>query len=143
MTEWWNDGLPFDCTVCGKCCHARGDVAYVYVNYRERKALADHIGLGLAAFNRGYTRSDEDGHRTLRFRDGRCIFLDGPTCTVHEAKPTQCRTWPFWEELLETPEAYRAAVLDFCAGSRVDGPLVDAASIRAQMEATEKAQREG
>jgi Fe-S-cluster containining protein len=139
MTVWWNDGLPFDCTQCGKCCHGRGDVAHVYVNYQERKRLAEHLGISLPEFNKAYTQAEDTGHRTLRFVDGHCIFLDGPTCTVHEAKPVQCRTWPFWDELLESEETYREQVLDFCAGSQVDGPMVSAESIRAQMEATEKA----
>jgi hypothetical protein len=139
MTVWWNDGLPFACTACGKCCHGRGDVAHVYVNYQERKRLAEFLELSLADFNRIYTRVEDNGHRSLRFQDNHCIFLDGPLCTVHDAKPTQCRTWPFWEELLESEEAYKEQVLDFCAGSNATGPIVSADSIRAQMESTEDA----
>lgn len=114
----------------------------MYVNYRERQALADFLGVDLAKFNKTYTRLEESGHRNLRFVDGHCIFLDGATCTVHDAKPVQCRTWPFWDELLESPEAYRAHVLDFCPGSEVDSPVVSADSIREQMEATEEALRD-
>lgn len=142
MDEWWKDGLPFSCTQCGRCCHARGEVAHVYVNYRERQALADFLGVDLAKFNKTYTRLEESGHRNLRFVGGHCIFLDGATCTVHDAKPVQCRTWPFWDELLESPESYRAHVLDFCPGSEVDSPVVSADSIREQMEATEEALRD-
>jgi Fe-S-cluster containining protein len=29
-----------------------------------------------------------------------CAFLDGARCTVYEARPTQCRTFPFWKENL-------------------------------------------
>ncbi len=142
MTVWWNDGLPFACTECGKCCHGRGDVAHVYVNYRERKRLADHLEVSLADFNRLYTRTEDTGHRSLRFVDNHCIFLEGPTCSVHDVKPIQSRTWPFWQELLESEDSYREQVLDFCAGSNAEGPMVTAESIREQLEATDDAIRE-
>lgn len=139
MDEWWHDGLAFSCTMCGKCCHARGDVASVYVNFEERKRLAQFLDLPKRDFDARFIRRDGDGHRRLRFVDGHCCFLEDSTCIVHEAKPVQCRTWPFWEELLESEQAYRRQVLDFCPGSQADGPVVPAESIRAQMEATEEA----
>lgn len=136
MADWWKDGLPFACTRCGRCCHARGEVAQVYVNGRERQELADFLGIGRDAFDERYTVLDPGGHRTLRFAEGRCVFLDGTECSVHEAKPVQCRTWPFWEELLASRETYREQVLEFCPGSR-SGPRVPAAEVRRQMEWTE------
>lgn len=110
----------------------------MYVNARERHALADHLELSLGAFNRRYTRSEDDGSRVLRFVEGRCIFLVDGLCSVHELKPVQCRTWPFWEELLVSREVYEREVRAFCPGSRT-GPVVPAASIRAQMDETEAA----
>jgi|FLOH01.1.fsa_nt_gi uncharacterized protein len=139
MTVWWNDGLPFACTQCGKCCHAHGEMDKVYVSYRDRTRLAEHFGVNLASFNRSYTRSEDSGHRSLRFVDGHCVFLEGTVCSVHAAKPTQCGTWPFWEELLVSEETYRQDVMDFCPGSNAEGPVVSAASIRQQMESTEEA----
>lgn len=136
---WWRDGLPFACTQCGKCCEARGEVAHVYVGEEDQERLAGHLGLSRRAFLSRYTRSEDGGYRGLRFVDGRCIFLDGTRCRVHEAKPTQCRTWPFWPELLASPEAYREEVQDFCPGSRAPGPVVPAASIARQLEETEQA----
>ena len=142
MEPWWKDGLRFECTQCGRCCHARGDVAQVYVNRRERAALAGHLGVETREFDARYTRRNADGHVTLRFTDGHCVFLEGTQCSVHESKPMQCRTWPFWEELLESPEAYRQQVLEFCPGSGT-GPTVPAAEIARQMEDTEVAFERG
>lgn len=135
---WWADGLPFSCQQSGKCCHQRGGYGYVYVNARERQRIADELGVSLGSFNRRFTRSEEDGARVLRFVDGACIFLQDGLCSVHEVKPVQCRTWPFWEELLASPEVYEREVRAFCPGSR-QGPRVDPRSIRAQMEETEAA----
>ncbi len=135
---WWKAGLPFSCQQSGKCCHQRGGYGYVYVNPTERQRLAEHFGLSLGAFNRKYTVSEEDGSRILRFVDRACVFLEDGLCSVHENKPVQCRTWPFWEELLESPETYAREVKSFCPGSH-SGPVVAASEIRAQMEETEAA----
>jgi hypothetical protein len=99
---------------------------------REQRRLARHLGLRLCEFLDRYTRRDEDGHVALRFVAGRCILLDGKACSVHEAKPVQCRTWPFWPELLRSRAAYAREVQSFCPGS-LAGPTVPAAAIRRQL----------
>lgn len=138
MPPWWKDGLPFGCTQCGKCCHARGEpghpdeIAHVAVNEAEQQDLARHLGLDLREFQDRFTEADEDGYRGLRFEQGHCVFLDGAHCTVHEAKPVQCRTWPFWPELLRSRAVYAREVQSFCPGS-LRGTLVPAAEIRRQL----------
>ena len=95
-------GLRFECTMCGACCTARGEYAHVYLNADEARALADELGLGLAEFRRRYTFSDEYGWTQLRFEGESCVFLEPGTnrCTVYGARPTQCRTFPFWRDLV-------------------------------------------
>lgn len=42
-----------------------------------------------------------------------CIFLDRSkipgkaTCSLYGARPGQCRTWPFWPELLESEKTWK------------------------------------
>jgi Fe-S-cluster containining protein len=38
----------------------------------------------------------------------RCIFLgaDGKQCSIYEARPIQCRTYPFWPRLLSDPKEW-------------------------------------
>jgi Fe-S-cluster containining protein len=41
----------------------------------------------------------------LELPNGDCIFYrDG--CLIYTCRPEQCRTFPFWEEFLRTPEAW-------------------------------------
>ena len=57
--------------------------------------------------------------RSLKeFPNGDCVFFDGNTrrCTVYEARPRQCRTWPFWNSNLETPEDWKD-VQQTCPGA--------------------------
>ena len=135
---WWAGGLPFSCTRCGKCCTARGEYQHVYVNRAERRRLAAYLNLSEGELTQRYTSLDSDGYRTLRFEAGACIFLDGTECRVHDAKPVQCRTWPFWSELLESRAVYQREVMSFCPGSR-EGTIVPGAEIGRQMRETEKA----
>jgi Fe-S-cluster containining protein len=51
-----------------------------------------------------------------------CIFLDadGKKCTIYEARPTQCRTYPYWPRLMDnyTEWESEAVVPDNIAGER-------------------------
>lgn len=104
-------GLRFECTGCGGCCTARGEYAHVYLNPEEAADLARELALPVREFRRRFTFVDEYGYTQLRFDDSTCVFLDRKTqrCTVYGARPTQCRTFPFWRGLVEngrfTPEA--------------------------------------
>ena len=95
-------GLRFECTQCGQCCTARGEYAHVYLNPGEARELADELKLPLREFRRRYTFKDEYGYTQLRFPDSTCVFLERGTnrCTVYESRPTQCRTFPFWRDLV-------------------------------------------
>ena len=44
-----------------------------------------------------------------------CMFLKDKKCSVYEARPTQCRTWPFWPEVMPA-KAWKKEVLAFCPG---------------------------
>jgi uncharacterized protein len=135
---WWSAGLPFSCQQSGRCCHQRGEYGHVYVNFQERRRLARLLELTVAELTKKFTHSEADGARVLRFVEGHCVFLDGSLCQVHTAKPVQCRTWPFWKELLESKEIYQSEVLEFCPGSRT-GEIIGSDQIRSQMLETEAA----
>lgn len=103
-------GLRFECTECGDCCRRRGTYAFVYVNDEEADRLAGALDLSRRSFLRRHTFVDELGWRQIRFGSDHCPFLDSDTnrCTVYEARPTQCRTFPFWRDFVDrgkwTPE---------------------------------------
>ena len=106
-------GLRFECTQCGKCCWTRGQYSHVYLTKQDLASLAAAVGLSVAETRRRYTFRDENGWTELDFREGRCVMLDAKTnlCTVYESRPTQCRTFPFWPEMIRrgkwTAEARR------------------------------------
>ena len=94
----------------------------------QAAAAAALLGTTLAAFDAEYCARDE-GERVTKFREGACIFLDGNRCRIYEARPRQCRTWPFWPENL-VKRAWDRDVAPFCAGVG-KGRLHDRAEIEA------------
>ncbi|CAM9598793.1 unnamed protein product, partial [Phaeothamnion confervicola] len=110
---WWEKGLNFECTQCGKCCRVTGDV---WLTDDEANATASLLDLSLSAFLAEYVSGEPvDGWVRLRDRDNAaggqsCCFLadDGKTCTIYEVRPEQCRTYPWWPRLLRSREAWEA-----------------------------------
>jgi Fe-S-cluster containining protein len=102
---WYREGLRFECTRCGACC--TGAPGYVWVNEEEIAELAGHLGQSVAAFARKHLRRVGDRVSLTERRNGDCVFWDRDRgCTVYEARPIQCRTWPFWVENLEDEAAW-------------------------------------
>lgn len=111
---WYKDGIRFECQETGKCCTNHGEYAWVYVSRDEQNAIAAHLGLTLADFRRDYTFKS-DGYRCLKSASDACIFLENKRCNIHEVKPSQCRTWPFWTSNLDET-VWKRDVASFCAG---------------------------
>lgn len=102
-TPWYADGLRFSCTRCGACC--TGKPGYVWVGPIEIDRLATHLGLSQDEFGRRYLRQVGGDLSLIEKPNLDCVFWDGKLgCTVYEARPNQCQTWPFWPENVETPD---------------------------------------
>lgn len=117
-TPWFKDGLKFSCTQCGNCCS--GPPGYVWIDADETALLARHLNLTIEIFREQYARRvfgrwTLDEVRSNHVHGYDCVFLqrDPETgkacCGVYEARPRQCRTWPFWPENLRSSAAWDRA----------------------------------
>jgi Fe-S-cluster containining protein len=112
---WYASGLRFECVPdCGRCCINHGPYTYVYLEGTDAARLADHLGMTLSEFLGTHAEWD-DGLLALRSSADACTFLDGTRCSVHPARPVQCRTFPFWREHLRSPRRWRR-VASLCPG---------------------------
>ena len=109
-TRWYAAGLGFRCARSGGCCSGKGSV--VRLSAREIEALANHLRMTVPAFRAEHTR-ESVGETVLRDvkGSGDCEWLerhrDGTTgCRVNDAKPDQCRTYPFWPRVLRDAESW-------------------------------------
>lgn len=84
----------FECSGCGECCRWEG---YVLLEEADIQRLAGFLGMDELAFIERHTRLASN-RRQLALLDqdnGSCAFLEGNRCLVYEARPEQCRTFPF------------------------------------------------
>ncbi|MBX2988571.1 MAG: YkgJ family cysteine cluster protein [Bdellovibrionaceae bacterium] len=114
--QWWSQGVRFQCQGSGKCCTSHGEYGFVYLTLHDRQQFAKHLGLTTQAFTRQYCeRTDGVWHLKERKENPDCLFLDGKRCSVYEVRPMQCRTWPFWPEVMN-PKSWAKDVVSFCPG---------------------------
>lgn len=132
MSEpWYQPGLRFTCTMCGDCC--TGAPGYVWVEDDDLAAIAELRGESVESVTALYTRTGHRG-RTLREKgNGDCVFWEKHKgCTIYAARPPQCRTWPFWESNVKTPEAWEKTC-EVCPGSG-KGKLISADEITRRLK---------
>jgi uncharacterized protein len=114
-TPWYKDGLRFTCTQCGDCC--TGTPGFVWVNDAELAAIAEHRGETIEEVRGLYTRLADRGLTLREKGNGDCVFYEaGRGCTIYPVRPRQCRTWPFWESNVATPERWQQTCA-ICPGS--------------------------
>jgi hypothetical protein len=80
-----------DCTVCANCCR----VATVVIQERDAERLGRFLGISRARFLETYTmESEAEGIILKRDDSSGCVFLEGNSCTVYEARPAACQDFP-------------------------------------------------
>lgn len=114
------DGLRFRCIPgCTNCCRVQG---YVYITEADLLRAAAFLHLNPARFEELYVVRTRHVLRLRKPRGEQCHFLEANGCSIHPAKPTQCRTYPYWPELVEHRERWNEAS-GTCPGIGT-GPLV-------------------
>ncbi len=114
--KWWADGIKFECQGSGNCCLSRGEYGYVFLTRDDRKNMAEHLKLTTKEFIQKYCdRKNGVYHLKEEATRTECVFLDGKKCGVYQARPTQCRTWPFWPEVMSA-KTWNKEVKTFCPG---------------------------
>lgn len=116
--NWWADGIKFECQGSGNCCLSRGEYGYVFLTRDDRKNMAEHLKLTLSEFTKKYCDRKNGIYHLKEEPEVRseCAFLvNGNRCGVYEARPIQCRTWPFWPEVMNA-KTWNKEVKTFCPG---------------------------
>ena len=80
---------------------------YVYLGEDDLRRAAAFCGLSPRAFEKRYVYRTRHLLRLRKPPSSQCPFLRAEGCGIHPAKPTQCRAFPFWPELVEDRNAWR------------------------------------
>jgi uncharacterized protein len=143
--SWYRAGLRFACTQCGNCC--TGGPGAVWFTPDEGRAMAARLGVDEAEFLRRFSRTI-GSRRSLIERKTEfghdCVFLDRAStpgkavCGLYDARPMQCRTWPFWPENIETEDAWQATKARTPCPGMGSGRLYSFVEIRVQRDLDRK-----
>lgn len=123
IKPWFSKGLAFSCSMCGNCCS--GSSGSVRFSELEAFEMATLNKVSVEEFYTKFTRRRGRGSKAYfelkeKRRDNGdmdCIFLDREKipgkaiCSLYGSRPAQCRTWPFWPELLEDEKSWKDARL--------------------------------
>lgn len=91
----------------------------MWVNKNEIAAIAAVTGDNdIAEFEKKYVRRVGIRKSLVEFANGDCVFFDPEkrNCTVYDARPRQCRTWPFWDSNVRSKRAWKETCA-VCPGS--------------------------
>lgn len=97
--------LRFECSGCGGCCYG-GEDAVIELDGQEMEKIRAYLGISRGWLRRRYLVSLGDGDMGVRIEAaGHCVFLDTRQrrCKIYAVRPAQCRSYPFWPEVLLTP----------------------------------------
>ena len=122
--------LRFECQRgCTDCCTQKG---WFYLNDADVARASAFLGLTAAEFERRYVYRTKRKMRLRVPREAQCSFLEGGGCSIHPAKPLQCRTYPFWPELVDSAREWKRAAR-VCPGIG-KGHLIEITAARAIAE---------
>jgi Fe-S-cluster containining protein len=107
----------------------------VWVRRLEIAAISRFLRLSAEEFMERYVRQVLGDYSLRELGNGDCVFWSPKGCEIYEARPTQCRTFPFWREYVRSPEAWKQAGRR-CPGVN-KGRLYSAAEITRLVELTD------
>lgn len=132
--------LHFQCTACGKCCTG-GDDHYIAMSPTEAEKIRTHLGVSRNWFQRRYVTHLTRDTLTARMLNGRCVFLDKKgQCKIYLLRPTQCRTYPYWPEILESKTSWDNEA-HYCEGIN-SGSVVTIKEIKAKLTQQLRAEKD-
>ncbi len=92
--------IRFECQGSAKCCVSRDSYGYVYLSDNDIIRFSKYFKLSIKKFKDIYCQITDGLIHLIEKTDlkGNCIFLKDKKCSVYKGRPSQCRTWPFWNE---------------------------------------------
>lgn len=131
-SPWYAQGLKFQCTQCGKCC--TGSPGYTWLSEQDVVTIAKYLQLSIEEFALKYLRLVNGKfaltEKPLSFD---CVFLKDKKCQIYPVRPTQCRTFPWWQRNLKSREDWQNAA-KYCEGISEEAPLISCETIQSELD---------
>jgi Fe-S-cluster containining protein len=94
----FRDGFCGECG--GKCCV--GESGYIWISEEEAQKVASFLLMDIYGFADRYLFR-ANGKLSIKEKEhgggSACVFFDEKekNCSIYDVRPTQCRTFPFWD----------------------------------------------
>jgi Fe-S-cluster containining protein len=109
---FWEEGLRFTCQRCSLCCTR--DEGYVFLTENDVERLAAESRMGRGQFIKTWCRWIKAGGGvellSLKEKSNNDCFFWKDGCGVYNARPLQCRTYPFWKNFLVSEATWEEAL---------------------------------
>lgn len=109
-TPWFSDGLRFTCTRCSRCC--RHESGYVFLSDDDIQRFCSYFSVSREEFIQKFcTRVDLEFTQRISLKEQEnfdCIFWKNGLCSVYEARPLQCQSYPFWTQNLNSDASWQS-----------------------------------
>jgi Fe-S-cluster containining protein len=110
-TSFYTSGLKFSCKRCSTCC--RYDSGFVYLSAKDLEKLILELKMDRSSFIKKFCRwvMALNGNEVLSLKEksNKDCILWNSGCLVYLARPLQCRTFPFWENIISSYKAWKVA----------------------------------
>ena len=108
---FYADGLKFSCKRCSSCC--RYDSGFVFLSQKDINKLSSALKTDINGIISAYCRwvTDKNGEEVLSLKEksnNDCILWDCG-CTVYQARPIQCVSFPFWKSIIASEQCWKIA----------------------------------
>ncbi len=127
MAEWLKkENIRFECQPdCFKCCLKPGAI---FFDADDIRRISKFLNCSPTKLKSDYLEN-EDGQWLINVdADNPCPFLNRQGCSIHAAKPEQCRTYPFWREILSSKKRW-VSEAELCPGIGL-GPMVSPETVK-------------
>lgn len=108
MRKFYDQGLQFSCAQCAHCC--KDEPGFVFLSDEEIEHISSFLDIPNETFLKTYCRLVPMGNFSMisiiEKPNNDCIFLNESGCSIYEVRPLQCRSYPFWESILDSKEAW-------------------------------------
>ncbi len=96
---------PDGCKDCkGRCC--KGEAGFIWVDKNEIENIVKFLNVSFDEFEKGCLKKVNGNYsiKDIAYQGERvCFFFDTEknNCSIYEVRPSQCRTFPFWDRFKE------------------------------------------
>jgi len=120
---FFEDGINFECQQCSQCCDIEN--AIVYLSLLDQVSIAIFFKLSLKMTRDKFFKKENNKWVIDDKHSSKCRFLKEKKCIIYSVRPTQCRLYPFWENLLKNKkEFFKENCPGIGKGNKIQGEII-------------------